>query len=89
MSEEITVLQNEIKKIEQELSDPVLYHSDKERFECSSTALEKNKNTCTQKEWREFLREEMECKNRECEDCTFSQGFRVVLLHCCLSLLSL
>ncbi len=64
LPEEITVLQNEIKKIEQELSDPSLYRSDKERFEHLSTALEKKKNTCTQKEeeWLELeiLREEME-----------------------------
>ncbi|WP_208440143.1 ABC-F family ATP-binding cassette domain-containing protein [Bartonella raoultii] len=64
LPEEIAVLQNEIKKIEQELSDPTLYGSDKERFERLSTALEKKKMTCTQKqeEWLELeiLREEIE-----------------------------
>ncbi|WP_273789328.1 ABC-F family ATP-binding cassette domain-containing protein [Bartonella sp. ML70XJBT] len=68
LPEEITVLQNEIKKIEQELSDPTLYRSDKERFEHLSTALEKKKNTCTQKqeEWLELeiLREEIEACSR-------------------------
>ncbi|WP_375655834.1 ABC-F family ATP-binding cassette domain-containing protein [Bartonella sp. MR63HLJHH] len=68
LPEEIAVLQNEIKKIEQELSDPALYRSDKERFERLSTALEKKKNTCTQKEeeWLELeiLREEMEACSR-------------------------
>ncbi|WP_273755057.1 ABC-F family ATP-binding cassette domain-containing protein [Bartonella sp. MM73XJBT.G] len=68
LPEEIAVLQNEIKKIEQELSDPTLYRSDKERFERLSTALEKKKNTCTQKqeEWLELeiLREEIEACSR-------------------------
>ncbi|WP_375650629.1 ABC-F family ATP-binding cassette domain-containing protein [Bartonella sp. OT172YNZD] len=68
LPEEIAVLQNEIKKIEQELSDPALYCSDKERFERLSTALEKKKNICTQKEeeWLELeiLREEMETCSR-------------------------
>ncbi|WP_375666302.1 ABC-F family ATP-binding cassette domain-containing protein [Bartonella sp. TT121SHDZB] len=68
LPEEIAVLQDEIKKIEQELSDPALYRSDKERFERLSTALEKKKNTCTQKEeeWLELeiLREEMEARSR-------------------------
>ncbi|WP_375670856.1 ABC-F family ATP-binding cassette domain-containing protein [Bartonella sp. SD1336NMGDW] len=68
LPEEIAVLQDEIKKIEQELSDPALYRSDKERFERLSTALEKKKNTCTQKEeeWLELeiLREEMEACSR-------------------------
>ncbi|EJF87680.1 ABC-F family ATP-binding cassette domain-containing protein [Bartonella rattimassiliensis] len=65
---EIAVLQNEIKKIEQELSDPALYRSDRERFEYLSTVLEKKKNTCTQKEeeWLELeiLREEMDACSR-------------------------
>ncbi|EJF97391.1 hypothetical protein MEE_00019 [Bartonella elizabethae F9251 = ATCC 49927] len=64
LPEEIAVLQNEIKKIEQELSDPTLYCNDKERFERLSTALEKKKMICTQKqeEWLELeiLREEIE-----------------------------
>ncbi|WP_375611776.1 MULTISPECIES: ABC-F family ATP-binding cassette domain-containing protein [unclassified Bartonella] len=68
LPEEIAVLQDEIKKIEQELSDPALYRSDKERFERLSTTLEKKKNTCTQKEeeWLELeiLREEMESCSR-------------------------
>ncbi|PIT69066.1 ABC-F family ATP-binding cassette domain-containing protein [Bartonella tribocorum] len=68
LPKEIAVLQNEIKKIEQELSDPALYCRDKERFERLSTALEKKKNTCTQKqeEWLELeiLREEMEACSR-------------------------
>lgn len=68
LPEEIAVLQNEIKKIEQELSDPALYRRDKERFEHLSTTLEKKKNTCTQKqeEWLELeiLREEMEACSR-------------------------
>ncbi|WP_375701884.1 ABC-F family ATP-binding cassette domain-containing protein [Bartonella sp. AA89HNZF] len=68
LPEEIAVLQDEIKKIEQELSDPALYRSDKERFERLSTTLEKKKNTCTQKqeEWLELeiLREEMEACSR-------------------------
>ncbi|WP_375695847.1 MULTISPECIES: ABC-F family ATP-binding cassette domain-containing protein [unclassified Bartonella] len=68
LPEEIAVLQDEIKKIEQELSDPTLYRRDKERFERLSTALEKKKNTCTQKqeEWLELeiLREEMEACSR-------------------------
>ncbi|WP_039760777.1 ABC-F family ATP-binding cassette domain-containing protein [Bartonella queenslandensis] len=68
LPEEIAVLQNEIKKIEQELSDPALYRRDKERFERLSTALEKKKNTCTQKqeEWLELeiLREEMDACSR-------------------------
>ncbi|WP_455477944.1 ABC-F family ATP-binding cassette domain-containing protein [Bartonella sp. B10] len=64
LPEQITVLQNEIKQIEQELSDPTLYHCDKARFECLSIALERKKNSCTQKEeeWLELelLREEIE-----------------------------
>ncbi|WP_375610340.1 MULTISPECIES: ABC-F family ATP-binding cassette domain-containing protein [unclassified Bartonella] len=68
LPEEIAVLQDEIKKIEQELSDPTLYRRDKECFERLSTALEKKKNTCTQKqeEWLELeiLREEMEACSR-------------------------
>ncbi|WP_375682661.1 MULTISPECIES: ABC-F family ATP-binding cassette domain-containing protein [unclassified Bartonella] len=68
LPEEIAVLQDEIKKIEQELSDPALYRSDKERFERLSTTLAKKKNTCTQKEeeWLELeiLREEMEARSR-------------------------
>ncbi|MCZ2157961.1 ABC-F family ATP-binding cassette domain-containing protein [Bartonella sp. 220] len=65
LPEQIAVLQKEIKKIEQELSDPALYCNDKERFERLSTALEEKKNACTQKEeeWLklELLREDIEC----------------------------
>ncbi|EJF98362.1 hypothetical protein MEI_00861 [Bartonella vinsonii subsp. arupensis Pm136co] len=65
LPEQIAVLQNEIKKIEQELSDPELYSSDKERFERLSTALDEKKNACAQKEeeWLELeiLREDIEC----------------------------
>ncbi|PIT70344.1 ABC-F family ATP-binding cassette domain-containing protein [Bartonella tribocorum] len=68
LPEEIAALQDEITKIEQELSDPALYRRDKERFERLSTALEKKKNTCTQKqeEWLELeiLREEIEACSR-------------------------
>ncbi|MBX4335854.1 ABC-F family ATP-binding cassette domain-containing protein [Bartonella raoultii] len=64
LPEQITALQNEIKKIEQELSDPALYGKDKERFERLSTALEEKKKTCAQKEeqWLELelLREDSE-----------------------------
>ncbi|MBB4075730.1 ATP-binding cassette subfamily F protein uup [Bartonella fuyuanensis] len=68
LPEEIAILQNKIKKIEQELSDPALYCRDGERFERLSTALEKKKNICTQKEeeWLELeiLREEIEAGSR-------------------------
>ncbi|WP_208435634.1 ABC-F family ATP-binding cassette domain-containing protein [Bartonella phoceensis] len=62
---QIAALQDEIKKIEQELSDPALYCSNRERFECLSKRLEEKKNTCVQKEeeWLELelLREDIEC----------------------------
>ncbi|CAF26667.1 ABC-F family ATP-binding cassette domain-containing protein [Bartonella quintana] len=61
---QIAVLQNEIKKIEQELSDPTLYCCNKARFERLSIELEEKKNSCAQKEdeWLELelLREERE-----------------------------
>ncbi|BBL53902.1 ABC transporter ATP-binding protein [Bartonella quintana] len=61
---QIAVLQNEIKKIEQELSDPTLYCCNKARFERLSVELEEKKNSCAQKEdeWLELelLREERE-----------------------------
>ncbi|WP_336293911.1 ABC-F family ATP-binding cassette domain-containing protein [Bartonella sp. CB169] len=64
LPEQIATLQNEIKKIEQELSDPALYCCDKDRFACLSAALEEKRNICTQKEeeWLELelLREEIE-----------------------------
>lgn len=64
LPEQITVLQGEIKKIEQELSDPALYCKDKERFERLSIILEEKKKTCAQKEeqWLELelLREDSE-----------------------------
>ncbi len=66
LPEQIAALQNEIQKIEKELSDPALYCCDKDRFERLSTALEEKKNSCAQKEeeWLELelLREEMEQK---------------------------
>ncbi|QLC52573.1 ATP-binding cassette domain-containing protein [Bartonella alsatica] len=65
LPEQITALQDEIKKIEQELSDPALYCNDKNRFERLSTALEEKKDICRKKEeeWLELelLREEIEC----------------------------
>ncbi len=65
LPEQIAVLQDEIKKIEQELSDPALYCNDKERFERLSIALDEKKNACAQKEeeWLELelLREDIEC----------------------------
>ncbi|WP_332060150.1 ABC-F family ATP-binding cassette domain-containing protein [Bartonella sp. CB74] len=68
LPKQITVLQNEIEKIEQELSDPALYRCDKERFERLSTALKEKKNSCMQKEeeWLELelLREEIEKETR-------------------------
>ncbi|MBB5074198.1 ATP-binding cassette subfamily F protein uup [Bartonella callosciuri] len=64
LPEQITALQDEIKKIEQELLDPALYCNDKERFMRLSTALEEKKSICAQKEeeWLELalLREEYE-----------------------------
>ncbi|WP_455481848.1 ABC-F family ATP-binding cassette domain-containing protein [Bartonella sp. B35(2025)] len=69
LPEQIAVLQNEIKKIEQELSNPALYCSDKDRFERLSTVLEEKKKSCTQKEeeWLELelLREEIEKSMRQ------------------------
>ncbi|AQX18915.1 ATP-binding cassette, subfamily F, uup [Bartonella sp. A1379B] len=66
LPEQITVLQNEIKKIEDSLSDPALYCCDKNRFEDLSIALEEKKKLCAQKEeeWLELelLREEIEQK---------------------------
>ncbi|WP_455466985.1 ABC-F family ATP-binding cassette domain-containing protein [Bartonella sp. B39] len=64
LPEQIAALQDEIKKIEQELSDPTLYCNDKERFERLSKILEEKKNTCAKKEeeWLELelLREDIE-----------------------------
>ncbi|WP_455480199.1 ABC-F family ATP-binding cassette domain-containing protein [Bartonella sp. B23] len=64
LPEQIAALQDEIKKIEQELSDPTLYCSNKERFEHLSKILEEKKNICAQKEeeWLELelLREDIE-----------------------------
>ncbi|MDD9333286.1 MAG: ATP-binding cassette domain-containing protein, partial [Bartonella sp.] len=66
LPEQITALQNEIKKIEHSLSDPALYCCDKNRFEDLSIALEEKKKLCAQKEeeWLELelLREEIEQK---------------------------
>lgn len=65
LPEQIAALQAEIKKIEQELSDPALYSRDKERFERLSIALEEKKKSCADKEeeWLELelLREDSEC----------------------------
>ncbi|MET3589227.1 ATP-binding cassette subfamily F protein uup [Bartonella silvatica] len=65
LPKQIAALQDEIKKIEQELSDPALYCNDKERFERLSITLEEKKNICVQKEeeWLELelLREDIEC----------------------------
>lgn len=65
LPEQIAALQAEIKKIEQELSDPALYGRDKERFERLSIALEEKKKSCADKEeeWLELelLREDSEC----------------------------
>ncbi|WP_273756612.1 ABC-F family ATP-binding cassette domain-containing protein [Bartonella sp. MM73XJBT] len=65
LPEQIAALQDEIKKIEQELSDPALYGKDKERFERLSIALEEKKKSCAGKEeeWLELelLREDSEC----------------------------
>ncbi|WP_455474007.1 ABC-F family ATP-binding cassette domain-containing protein [Bartonella sp. B30(2025)] len=67
LPEQIAVLQEEIKEIEQELSDPALYTCNKDRFERLSTALNEKKSSCTQKEeeWLELelLREEIEKEN--------------------------
>ncbi|WP_156851186.1 ABC-F family ATP-binding cassette domain-containing protein [Bartonella refiksaydamii] len=64
LPEQIAALQNEIKKIEQELSDPALYSCDKARFESLSTMLQEKQALCMQKEeeWLELelLREEVE-----------------------------
>ncbi|WP_455476510.1 ABC-F family ATP-binding cassette domain-containing protein [Bartonella sp. B17] len=68
LPEQIAVLQDEIKKIERELSDPALYCRDKDHFERLSTALNEKKNSCMQKEeeWLELelLREEIEKEMR-------------------------
>ncbi|WP_336279099.1 ABC-F family ATP-binding cassette domain-containing protein [Bartonella sp. CB175] len=68
LPEQIALLQNQIKKIEQELSDPTLYRCDKERFERLSIALEEKKSLCMRKEedWLELelLREEIEQEAR-------------------------
>ncbi|WP_208440238.1 ABC-F family ATP-binding cassette domain-containing protein [Bartonella raoultii] len=65
LPEQIAALQNEIKKIEQELSDPALYSKDKERFERLLITLEEKKKNCVSKEeeWLELelLREESAC----------------------------
>ncbi|GAA4657501.1 ABC-F family ATP-binding cassette domain-containing protein [Bartonella pachyuromydis] len=65
LPEQIAALQDEIKKIEQELSDPTLYSKDKERFEHLLTVLEEKKKSCVSKEeeWLELelLREENAC----------------------------
>ncbi len=64
LPEQIAALQNEIKEIERELSDPALYCRNKNHFERLSTALDEKKNSCMQKEeeWLnlELLREEIE-----------------------------
>lgn len=64
LPEQIASLQNEIKKIEQELSDPALYSCDKARFERLSTMLQEKQMLCMQKEeeWLELelLREDVE-----------------------------
>ncbi|MGL2348566.1 ATP-binding cassette domain-containing protein [Helicobacter pylori] len=67
LPEHITLLQNEIRNLEKELSDPALYSCDQARFECLSAALEEKKSLCTQKEeeWLdlELLREAIEKDN--------------------------
>ncbi|ENN90037.1 ABC-F family ATP-binding cassette domain-containing protein [Bartonella bovis] len=67
LPEHITLLQNEIRNLEKELSDPSLYNCDQARFECLSAALEEKKNLCMQKEeeWLdlELLREAIEKDN--------------------------
>ncbi|OPB30252.1 ATP-binding cassette, subfamily F, uup [Bartonella sp. WD12.1] len=67
LPEDITLLQNEIRNLEKELSDPALYNCDQVRFEYLSAALEEKKNLCTQKEeeWLdlELLREAIEKDN--------------------------
>ncbi|WP_074381524.1 ABC-F family ATP-binding cassette domain-containing protein [Bartonella doshiae] len=64
LPEQIAALQDEIKKIEQELSDPALYSCDKARFERLSTMLQEKQTVCMQKEeeWLELelLREDVE-----------------------------
>ncbi|WP_208432972.1 ABC-F family ATP-binding cassette domain-containing protein [Bartonella taylorii] len=64
LPEQIASLQDEIKKIEQELSDPALYSCDKARFERLSTMLQEKQMLCMQKEeeWLELelLREDVE-----------------------------
>ncbi|WP_019221125.1 ABC-F family ATP-binding cassette domain-containing protein [Bartonella senegalensis] len=64
LPEQIAILQDEIKKIEQELSDPALYCKDKQRFECLSKELEEKQKLRAQKEeqWLELelLREDIE-----------------------------
>ncbi|ALE03143.1 ABC-F family ATP-binding cassette domain-containing protein [Bartonella ancashensis] len=63
LPKQIALLHDEIKNIEQELSDPMLYCNDKIRFEQLSIMLEEKKTSCTQKEeeWLnlELLREEI------------------------------
>ncbi|WP_455476917.1 ABC-F family ATP-binding cassette domain-containing protein [Bartonella sp. B41] len=70
LPEQIAVLQNEIKQIEHDLSDPALYCCDKNRFERLSTVLEEKKSSCAQKEeeWLELelLREEIEKQTYSC-----------------------
>ncbi|MEL6089490.1 ABC-F family ATP-binding cassette domain-containing protein [Bartonella schoenbuchensis] len=67
LPEHITLLQNEIRNLEKELSDPALYSCDQARFERLSAELEEKKNLCTQKEeeWLdlELLREAIEKGN--------------------------
>ncbi|CDO40838.1 ABC-F family ATP-binding cassette domain-containing protein [Bartonella henselae] len=64
LPEQIAVLQDEIKKIEQELFDPALYCNDKERFERLSIKLQEKQKLCAGKEeeWLELelLREDIE-----------------------------
>ncbi|MDD9330737.1 MAG: ABC transporter C-terminal domain-containing protein, partial [Bartonella sp.] len=64
LPEQIAALQNEIKEIEQELSDPALDCNNRERFEHLSTVLGEKKNSCAQQEeeWLELeiLRENIE-----------------------------
>ncbi|AGF75030.1 ABC transporter, ATP-binding protein [Bartonella australis AUST/NH1] len=64
LPEQIALLQDEIKIIEKELSDPSLYSRDKTRFEHLSTTLEEKRKLCAQKEEKwftlEILREEIE-----------------------------
>ncbi|GAA5095773.1 ABC-F family ATP-binding cassette domain-containing protein [Bartonella acomydis] len=66
LPEQIAVLQDEIKKIEQELSDPALYCNDRQRFERLSITLEEKKKNCVSKEEKwlelELLREKSECR---------------------------